>query len=110
MRRVALLADVAALLAPASASALGISISGTGTLAGLQPGQTSTSPAIPLTVSGVLTPWSLSVTAEASATPGHLRSPGAGCANSPASLVQPLHVDTTRGLPTTTVDRAALDL
>ena len=109
MRRAALIAAAAALLAPASASALGISVGATATLGGLQPGQTSVAPSSPLTVSGVLTPWSLSVTAEASPTPGHLRSTGLGCAGSPASLVQPLHLDTTRGLPTTTVDRPAYD-
>ena len=110
MRRAALIAAAALAAVPASASALGISVTGTGTLSGLQPGQTSTSPATALAVTGVLAPWSLSVTAEASPTPGHLRSSGPGCANSPAALAQPLHMDTVRGLPTTTVDRPALDL
>ena len=105
-----LLAVCAALVAPASASALGISINGSVALTALQPGQTSSSAGSPVTVTGVVTPWSLSVTAESSPTPGHLRSAGAGCANSPAALVQPLHVDTTRGLVTTTVDKPSLDL
>ena len=110
MRRTALLAAVAALLAPASASALGISVGGSGALSALQPGQTATSGTVPITVTGVLAPWAVSVSAESSPTPGHLRSSGAGCANSPTSLLSPLHLTTTRTLGTTTIDQPSLDM
>lgn len=104
------MAGILVALAPASASALGISVSSTAALGSLLPGQTASSGTVTVAVTGVLAPWALSVTPAATATPGHLRPTGGTCTGSTNALNHPLNMATTRGLPTTTVDRASYDL
>ena len=111
VRRLATLVAVAAVAAaPAPAHALGIAVTSTAALGTLLPGSTAMSGPVTVAVSGVLAPWSMSVAPSATATPGHLRQVAGTCTGSTTSLNAALHMDTTRGLVSTTVDRASYDL
>lgn len=104
------LAGALVALAPAPASALGISLPGSATLSGLVPGQTATATGLGVTVSGVVLPWSLSVQAESSATPGHMRAAATGCSSSETYLQSPLHATASAVLGTTTIRAPSFDL
>ncbi|MDX6665087.1 MAG: hypothetical protein QOG68_1293 [Solirubrobacteraceae bacterium] len=100
------LAVVVVLICAAPAAGLGINLSAAsvGTLA---PGTTATGASAPIVVTGLLTDaWALRVSASGS---GHMARSGI-CNQGVGSLAAPLHMDTTRVLVTTTVDRPSYDL
>jgi hypothetical protein len=102
---------IAVLSGSSQAVAIGMSLPGTATLSGLVPGQTASVSGISLAVTGVVVPWTLSVTPAATVTPGRLRATSGTCGGSIAALTSPLHVNTTAALPvTTTVDRSSYNI
>jgi hypothetical protein len=89
---------LAAVPSPASALGLGVSTPSV-TLANFAPGQQASGTGA-LTVSGVLTPWTLKV-ADGSGHAGHLAPAVVGCAGSELQTVNALSVTASGLLPTT---------
>jgi hypothetical protein len=94
----------------APAHALGISVPSSASLGALSPGTTASSPAVSVTLSGIVLPWTLTVAPDTSDTPGRMRQSGGTCTGSATALGSPLRVATASTLHTATIDRPTYDL
>jgi hypothetical protein len=97
-----------------SAHALGVAVPSSTSVGTLRLGQTATSPPAVISVTaGALETWSLRVddASAGSPTPGRMRSGGGpACSGATDALASRVHLSSSAGLPTTTVDRPELDL